>query len=44
MFAIEIANHPLSERPHCCRFYADLGLEGIGLEEWKEFQKIDGGH
>jgi hypothetical protein len=40
MFANEIANLPSSERPHYYRFNVDQGLEDIGLEEWRESQKL----
>lgn len=36
MFANEIADLPLSERPHYCRFNVDQELEDIGFAEWKE--------
>lgn len=40
MFANEIADMPPLERPNYFRFNVDQGLENIGLEEWKQFERL----
>jgi hypothetical protein len=40
MFANEVTDMPLSEKPDYFRFNVDQGLENIGLEEWKESGKL----
>lgn len=40
MFANEIADMPLLERPNYFRFNVNQGFENIGLEEWKQFERL----
>lgn len=40
MFANEIADMPPLGRPDYFRFNVDQGLENIGLEEWKQFERL----
>jgi hypothetical protein len=39
-FANEIYHTPEGSRPAYFRFNVQRGLEGIGLEEWKHFEKL----
>jgi len=41
-FANEIDNMDPAERPNYFRFNVDQGLEEVGLEEWKRFEKLTG--
>jgi hypothetical protein len=40
MFANEVADTPAAERPDYFRFNVDHGLENIGLEEWKQSERL----
>lgn len=39
-FANDIYHEPVEIRPPYFRFNVDQGLEAVGLEEWKRFDKL----
>ncbi|KAF2815263.1 FabD/lysophospholipase-like protein, partial [Mytilinidion resinicola] len=39
-FSNDIHHEPVETRPHYFRFNVEQGLEAVGLEEWKHFDKL----